>query len=114
MRKVFEIGGFVAAAVLIAFGIGAIVLGVNGRSTVHDTLTLEQITGSPDMSPAAIAAEAKQAGLHATASFPRSTSPESRSNRRCGPARSPGYMRIHALESKGGHDVCPDASVCDR
>jgi hypothetical protein len=34
MRKVFEIGGVVAAAVLIAFGIVAIVMGFNGRSTV--------------------------------------------------------------------------------
>lgn len=34
MRKVFELGGVVAAAVLIAFGITAIVMGVNGRSTV--------------------------------------------------------------------------------
>ena len=45
MRKSFEIGGFIAAAVLIAFGIGAIVMGVNARSTVNDTLTQEQIVG---------------------------------------------------------------------
>ena len=32
MRKVFEIGGIVAAAVLIAFGIAAIVMGFNGKS----------------------------------------------------------------------------------
>ena len=38
MRKVFEIGGVVAAAVLIAFGIVAIVMGFNGRSTVTDSL----------------------------------------------------------------------------
>ena len=31
MRKVFEIGGIVAAAVLVAFGVAAIVMGVNGR-----------------------------------------------------------------------------------
>ena len=63
MRKLFEIGGLVAAAVLIAFGITAIVMGVNGRSTVRDSLKLEQIVGSPDMTPSAIAAEAKKAGL---------------------------------------------------
>ena len=34
MRKAFEIGGVVAAAVLIAFGVAAIVMGMNGRSTV--------------------------------------------------------------------------------
>ena len=64
MRKFFEIGGVVAGAVLIAFGIAAIVMGMNGRSTVSDSLKQEQITGTPDMTPAAIAGEvtaAKQA-----------------------------------------------------
>jgi hypothetical protein len=57
MRKVLEIGGVVAAAVLIAFGIAAIVMGVDGRSTVNSSLKQEQITGTPDMSPKAIGAE---------------------------------------------------------
>jgi F0F1-type ATP synthase membrane subunit c/vacuolar-type H+-ATPase subunit K len=50
-----------AAAVLIAFGIVAIVLGFNGRSTVNSSLKQEQITGSPDMTPATIAGEVKAA-----------------------------------------------------
>jgi hypothetical protein len=58
-RKFFEIGGVVAAAVLIAFGIAAIVMSVNGRSTVSDSLKQEQITGTPDMTPTAIAPEVK-------------------------------------------------------
>ena len=41
MRKVFQIGGFVAAAILIAFGIASIVMGFNGRSTVRDSLKQE-------------------------------------------------------------------------
>jgi F0F1-type ATP synthase membrane subunit c/vacuolar-type H+-ATPase subunit K len=57
MRKALEIGGVVAAAVLIAFGIAAIVMGMNGRSTVNSSLKQEQIVGTPDMSPHAIAAE---------------------------------------------------------
>jgi hypothetical protein len=57
MRKFFEIGGIVAAAVLIAFGIAAIVMGVSGRSTVNDSLKQEQIVGSPDMTPTAIKGE---------------------------------------------------------
>ena len=64
MRKFFEIGGIVAGAVLIAFGIAAIVMSTNGTSTVNNSLKDEQITGSPDMTPAAIAGEvtaAKQA-----------------------------------------------------
>jgi multisubunit Na+/H+ antiporter MnhC subunit len=57
MRKWFEIGGLVTAAVLIGFGVVAIVMGVSGRSTVTDSLRQEQIIGTPDMTPAAIAAE---------------------------------------------------------
>jgi len=59
MRKFFEIGGVVAAAVLIAFGIAAIVMGMDGRNTVNSSLKQEQITGTPDMSPTGIAAEVK-------------------------------------------------------
>ena len=40
MRKALEIGGFIAAALLIAFGVAAIVMGVNGRSTVQDSLQI--------------------------------------------------------------------------
>ena len=43
MRKLFEIGGFVAAAVLIAFGIATLVIGINGRDTVQSNLAQEQI-----------------------------------------------------------------------
>jgi hypothetical protein len=57
MRKLFEVGGLVAAVVLIAFGVVAIVMGVNGRSTVQNSLRQEQIVGTPDMTPSAIAAE---------------------------------------------------------
>ncbi len=52
MRKVLEIGGLVAGAVLIVFGVVAIVMGVNGRSTVNSAIKAEQIVGSADMTPA--------------------------------------------------------------
>src|SRR5262249_8299814 len=57
MRKALEIGGVIAAAVLIAFGIAAIVMGMDGRSTVNPTSKQYETTGTPDMSPSAIAAE---------------------------------------------------------
>jgi hypothetical protein len=102
MRKLFEIGGLVAAAVLIAFGIAAVTMGINGRSTVRDSLKLEQIVGSPDMSPAGIAAEAKKAGLPATLELPTTdvaNKPIDTGDR----ARAfASYMRIHALEASGG------------
>lgn len=44
IRKLLEYGGIAAGVVLVAFGITALVLGFNGRSTVHDSLKLEQIT----------------------------------------------------------------------
>ncbi|HYM55324.1 MAG TPA: hypothetical protein VES97_08180, partial [Solirubrobacteraceae bacterium] len=64
MRKAFEIGGIVAAVVLVAFGIVAVVMGVNGRTTVHNNLAEQKIVGSPDMTPATIKAEAGKAGLN--------------------------------------------------
>src|SRR5437762_498082 len=103
MRKVFEIGGFVAAAVLIAFGIAAIVMGVNGRNTVQSSLKQEYIVGTPDMTPAAIKAEARKAGLNvASISFP-TTSVAGKTIDTGAKARAfAGYMRIHALEASGG------------
>jgi hypothetical protein len=103
MRKVFEIGGFVAAAILIAFGVTAIVMGANGRNTVRDSLKQEYIVGTPDMTPALIKEEAKKAGLDvASISFPTKAvagKPITTGER----ARAfAGYMRIHALEASGG------------
>jgi hypothetical protein len=43
-RRIWEIGGFLAGAVLIAFGAVAIFLGVNGFTTVRDSIKQEQIT----------------------------------------------------------------------
>jgi hypothetical protein len=101
MRKLFEIGGFAATAVLVVFGIVAITMGVNGRSTVHSSLALEQITGSPDMTATGIAAEAKKAGLSGVtlptadiAGKPINTGQRARD--------FASYMRIHALEASGG------------
>ena len=103
MRRAFEFGGFVAAVVLIAFGIGAIVMGINARGTVHDTLAQEQIVGTPDMTPQAIKAEAKQAGLDvSTISFPTESVAGLAINNGDRAHTFAGYMRIHALEATGG------------
>jgi hypothetical protein len=61
MRKVFEFGGYAAAVVLIAFGIAALVLGINGHNTVNSNLKQEQIYGSGDMTPEAVAGEVSAA-----------------------------------------------------
>jgi hypothetical protein len=69
MRKLFEIGGVVAAAVLIAFGIATVVMGWNGQSTVNSSLKQEQIVGSGDMTPTAIAGEVTAAKTAQTQLF---------------------------------------------
>jgi hypothetical protein len=56
-KKLFEFGGYAAAVVLVAFGIATLVMGVNGRDTVNSSLKQEQIVGSPDMTPKAVAGE---------------------------------------------------------
>jgi hypothetical protein len=102
MRKVFEIGGVVAAAVLIAFGIATIVMGFNGRSTVRDSLKQEQIVGTPDMTPAAIAAAANEAGLPASIDLPTVAVADKPINTGARARAFASYMRIHALEATGG------------
>jgi F0F1-type ATP synthase membrane subunit c/vacuolar-type H+-ATPase subunit K len=102
MRKFFEIGGVVAAAILIAFGITSIVVGINGRSTVQKSLKQEQIVGSPDMTPTAIAAEAKKAGLPSTVDLPTVSVAGKAINNGDRARAFASYMRIHALEATGG------------
>jgi hypothetical protein len=102
MRKLFEIGGFVATAVLIVFGVVAIALGVNGRQTVQDSLKLEQIVGTPDMNATAIAAEAKKAGLPASIKLPTTDTAGKPIDSGARAHAFAGYMRIHALEATGG------------
>jgi hypothetical protein len=102
MRKLFEIGGFVATAVLIVFGVIAIALGVTGRQTVQDSLKLEQIVGTPDMNATAIAAEAKKAGLPASIKLPTTDIAGKPINSGARAHAFASYMRIHALEATGG------------
>jgi hypothetical protein len=101
MRKVLEIGGVVAAVVLVAFGIAAIVMGVNGRDTVRHSLQLEQIVGTPDMTPAAIKAEAQKAGLPASVDLPTVAVAGKKIDTGSRARAFAGYMRIHTLEATG-------------
>jgi hypothetical protein len=101
MRKLFEYGGIAASVVLIAFGAGSIGIGAWGINNVRDNLKLEQISGSPDMTPSAIKAEAQKAGLKNVA-LPSCNvadqAVDTGSEARCFAS----YMRIHALEATGG------------
>lgn len=102
MNRLFEIGGLVAGVVLIAFGVAAIVMGVDGQDTVQDNLSQEQITGTPDMTPQLTTEAIQEAGLTNVsapdcdvADQPIDTGDQARCFAE--------YMRIHALESTGGY-----------
>ncbi len=102
MKKILEFGGVAAGIILIAFGVAAIVLGAQGKNTVVNSLKEQQITGTSDMTPAGIAAEAKAAGLPASIKLPTCSVAgdlvNSGSRARC----FADYMRIHAYEATGG------------
>lgn len=118
MKRVIEVGGYAAALVLVAFGIAALVIGVNGRSEVRENLKREMIFGGADMyrgGEGSIDAAIVEAGLDpATIDLPdcdvydpekATTDPDyggepidDGASAKCFAS----YMRIHALESGGG------------
>jgi hypothetical protein len=119
-RKLLKWGGFGASTVLVAFGVVAIIMGFSGRATVANSLKLEKIVGSADMTPTLIAKEAKDAGLVgvdlptvAVAGETINSGPRARA--------FASYMRIHALEATGGFTYAqmgrfqakPDAAKTD-
>jgi hypothetical protein len=100
-KKLWSYGGIVASAILIVFGIATVAVGANGRSEVRKDVKREAVVGTPDMTPTAIAAEAKKAGLE-NVSLPTCSvanqAIDSGSNAKCFAS----YMRIHTLEATGG------------
>src|SRR6188472_1909050 len=48
MKRFLEYSGIAASVLLIAFGIGATVVGIQGRDQVRSDLAREQIVGTPD------------------------------------------------------------------
>ena len=102
MKKFFEMGGVIAGGLLVAFGVGAIVIGFTGRSEVRSNIQREAIVGSADMTPSAIKSEAAKAGLKnvdlptcSVANEPITTGDEAK----CFAS----YMRIHTLEATKGY-----------
>ena len=101
-RKILEWGGVAAGVVLIAFGIGTLVLSIGGHNEVRSQLEREAIVGSPDMTPEEIAKGAQEAGLPDSIDLPTCSVAgeeiDTGSEAKC----FADYMRIHALESTGG------------
>jgi hypothetical protein len=101
-RRILELGGIAAGVLMVAFGIGALVLGINARNTVGDELKREFIVGSPDMTPAETEKAVQEAGLR-NVEIPSCDVAE-KEIKTGGDARCfAQYMRIHALESSGGN-----------
>lgn len=112
-RRLFEIGGIVASAILVALGITVLVMGFTGRGDVRDTITREQITGSPDMAPEAIRKEVAKSGLRIS-DLPSCTVAnreiKTGSDARC----FANYMRIHALLATGGQSFAQMGRYLDK
>ena len=98
---ILRYGGVVASVILIVAGIGAIVVGANGRSEINTDLKREAIVGTPDMTPVAIAKEAKAAGLKNVSLPTCSVAGQAIDNGNRAKCFA-SYMRIHALEATGG------------
>jgi hypothetical protein len=118
MRRLLEAGGYVAAVILVAFGIAALVIGINGRSEIQDNLSQEKIYGGSDMfrdGTGSIDEAVAEAGLDPeSVSLPdcevydpeqAAANPDYQGEPIDNGTRArcfADYMRIHALESSGG------------
>ncbi len=101
MSRSLRLGGIAAGLILVVFGVGAIVIGLAGRSEVNSNIKREQIVGTPDMTPALITKAADEAGLKNVALPTCSVAGKAIANgadAKCFAS----YMRIHALEATGG------------
>jgi len=87
-KKLSEWGGILAGLVLVAFGIGAIYMGVDGRQTVRENLKAEMITFGSTEDPAV----AKYAAQYAEEQV--ETGAQARAFAQ--------VIREHALEGAGG------------
>jgi hypothetical protein len=101
MRRITTYGGIAASIVLIAFGIGALVMGLNGRDTVRDSVKKEQIVGTPDMTPSAIRAEIAKAHL-SNVDVPSKSVAGAKIDTPSEARTFAEYMRIHTLLATGG------------
>lgn len=104
MSRPFALGGVIASVILIAIGIGSVVIGLSGRSEVRDSIKQEKIVGTDDMTPELITQAVKEAGLEGNENVEipdcevAGEPVEDGSSAKCFAE----YLRVHALESTGG------------
>lgn len=103
MRRGLEIGGLVAAVVLIAFGVAAVVMGIDGNDTVKDSLAQERIVGTPEMTPEAVEAEVAEAELATEPELPTCDVADEEIDTGQEARCFAEYVRVHALEATGGY-----------
>jgi len=100
-HRIRTLAGIAAALILIVFGMGAVVKGIDGRSTVRDALALEAVKGAEGMTPSVIAAKTKAAGL-TNVELPTCSvegkAVDNGTDARCFAQ----YMRVDALLATGG------------
>ena len=96
MKKWFAYGGIAASVILIAFGIGAIVIGATGLNTVRDEISAQNITATDD------AAELTNGALRPVK--------RSRRARRRGPSQTSWST---TRSSRQGQAVCRDGPLPD-
>ena len=101
LQKLFWAGGLIAGVLLIVAGALWVWQGAAGRSEVQETISREQIVGTPDMNPDEIQASIAESGVEIddvptcdVADEPITTGDEARCFAE--------YMRVHALEGTGG------------
>jgi hypothetical protein len=87
-KRYWEIGGFLAGAVLIVFGAVAIFMGINGYTTVRDSIKQEGITFGSSDDPAVAKYADQWAGQQVE------TGDQARAFAK--------IMRMHTLEATGG------------
>jgi hypothetical protein len=90
------IGGIVATLVLVGAGAGYMVVGMDSRAEVRDTIAREGIVGTPDMRPGGIEQTAVTGPLPTCSVAGEAV--DTGAEARCFAE----YMRIHALESTDG------------
>ena len=96
LRRMFWIGGIAAGVLLVVLGAIWIWQGVSARSEVHDTISREQIVGTPDMSPATFEGEVE--GVEIPSCDVAEEEIDTGAEARC----FADWMRVHALEGTGG------------
>lgn len=101
MSKFFRLGGVAASIILIAVGVGAIVIGASGRSEVRDNIEREKISGTPDMTPDAVKAEVEKAGLTGL-ELPSCNVADKEIDNGSRAKCFAEYIRVHTLEATDG------------